>query len=293
MIKKGSKCQIKECPPPADNQINPNFQPYQQNQPPFPQQIPQRKPTSALAVSSLVLGIISIILSFIPFINNFAFLLALVGLALSIAGLVATGKTKNEAGKGLAVAGVILCVLSIIITLVMQQATSKAIDTAFSNTASSSQTSTAKSKDPSPSQKSDSSKNTEDKTSEGKGNVDGDRYTVELVSLVKSIPDSDGKPTVLLTYKVINNMKKNSNPLDINIKAFQNKRQLDTAIYFDQPQGYDPGSFMKTIQPGGVLTVTIGYVLEDETSPVTIEVTGTVDFSKNPQKVTKTYELTK
>lgn len=82
---------------------------------------------SGLAVAALVLGIVGIALSFIPIINNAAFVFAVIGLIL---GIIALAK-KNK--KGPAIAGVILCVLAIIITLVMQQAAAKALNEASSN----------------------------------------------------------------------------------------------------------------------------------------------------------------
>lgn len=93
----------------------------------------------------------------------------------------------------------------------------------------------------------------------------------------------------MLTYELTNKKKENSNFMDVNIQAFQNGRGLDTAIYMDQPEGYDAGSSTQAIQPGASKTVTVGYVLEDETSPVSIEASGTLDMSD--AKVTGEFPL--
>ncbi|WP_251231328.1 DUF4190 domain-containing protein [Adlercreutzia aquisgranensis] len=84
-------------------------------------------PTSAMAVTALVLGIIAIVSSWMPIINNFSFLLAILGTIFAIAGLVGTVRGKRK-GKGLAVAGLVLGVVSFAVVLVTQSAYSAAID---------------------------------------------------------------------------------------------------------------------------------------------------------------------
>lgn len=94
----------------------------------------------------------------------------------------------------------------------------------------------------------------------------------------------------MLAYELTNNKTENSNMFDVNVTAFQNGHQLDTAIYSDQtPEGYDENSSTNALQPGATGTVTLGYVLEDETNPVTVEVSGTLDMSG--QKVTHEFAL--
>lgn len=71
--------------------------------------------------------------------------------------------------------------------------------------------------------------------------------------------------------------------MEIHTEVFQNGKSLNNAIYMDNPEGYDPNSVMTTLQPGATNTVTQGYVLEDETNPVTVEVKGTIDFSSGDE----------
>lgn len=85
------------------------------------------KQSSGLATVSLVLGIIGLVLSFFPIINNAAFIL---GLVAAIFGIIALAK-KNSRGK--AIAGLILGILAVVITLAMQNSASKAIDQATSD----------------------------------------------------------------------------------------------------------------------------------------------------------------
>lgn len=92
-----------------------------------------------------------------------------------------------------------------------------------------------------------------------------------------------------LTYELTNNKTENSNPIDLNLQVFQNGHQLQTAVYTQTPDGYDVNSYTSALQPGTTGTVTLGYVLEDENNPVTVEVSGTVDASG--QKVTHEFTL--
>ena len=81
-----------------------------------------KKNSSGLATAGMVLGIIGVVLSFIPIINNIAFFIGILALIFGIIGIV------KKAGKGKAIAGIVLGILSIAITLAMQSAVSDSID---------------------------------------------------------------------------------------------------------------------------------------------------------------------
>lgn len=98
----------------VDQNQNPNYMP---------------KPKSICAIIALVVGILALITSFLPIINNGSFILALVGLVLAIIGLVGTLRGKKS-GKGIAVASLIIAVVSIIVVLGTQSMYSAAIDEA-------------------------------------------------------------------------------------------------------------------------------------------------------------------
>lgn len=82
------------------------------------------KEKSGLATASLVLGIIGVCLSFIPIVNNVAFVLGVLGIIFSFSPLI-----KNKS-RGKAIAGLILGVLAVVITLYMQKTVSDAVDDA-------------------------------------------------------------------------------------------------------------------------------------------------------------------
>ena len=89
-------------------------QPAQQMPP-----IPQSK--SGMAIAGFVLGIIALLTSFLPIINNFSFFLAVLGMIFGIVGMVGILKGKKS-GKGLAIAAIVICVVSgVVVQLPLQQ----------------------------------------------------------------------------------------------------------------------------------------------------------------------------
>ena len=78
---------------------------------------------SGFGTASLVLGIIGICTSFIPIINNLSFIMGILAFIFAIVSLV------KKAGKGKAIAGLILGVLAVVITLSSQKTLSDTLDT--------------------------------------------------------------------------------------------------------------------------------------------------------------------
>ena len=89
------------------------------------------KATSGMAIAGLVLGILAAVSSWIPIINNFSFILAVIGLVFAIVGVVGTVRGK-KAGKGIAIAALVINLVAAGIVLAMQSAMSAAIDDATS-----------------------------------------------------------------------------------------------------------------------------------------------------------------
>lgn len=77
---------------------------------------------SGFATASLVLGIIGACTSFIPFVNNLSFVLGILAFIFAIIALI------KKAGKGKAIAGLILAILAVVITLNAQKTTADALD---------------------------------------------------------------------------------------------------------------------------------------------------------------------
>ena len=89
------------------------------------------KATSGFAIAGLVLGILAAVSSWIPVINNFSFILAAIGMIFAIVGVVGTVRGK-KAGKGIAIAALVINLVAAGIVLAMQSAMSAAIDGATS-----------------------------------------------------------------------------------------------------------------------------------------------------------------
>ena len=63
-----------------------------------------------------------------------------------------------------------------------------------------------------------------------------------------------------MTYEWTNNTSKNNSFATLaHPNVFQNGTELETAVYFDQPEGYDANSYLAQTQPGTAATVTLGY----------------------------------
>lgn len=84
------------------------------------------KPTSAAAIVGLVLGILAIVTSWIPIVNNLSFMIGAVGLVFSVVGVVGTVR-GTKGGKGLAIAALVVNVLSLVIVLGLQSSWSAAL----------------------------------------------------------------------------------------------------------------------------------------------------------------------
>ena len=108
-----SASQQAEDNPPTPLQDGGQQQPAPQSQLPY-------KPTSGMAITSLVLGILAIATSFVPIVNNGSFFIAIIAFAFAIAGIIATGKLKEKKGRGIAIAGLVLSIASIVLVLVTQ-----------------------------------------------------------------------------------------------------------------------------------------------------------------------------
>lgn len=102
-------------------------QPAQAPQPAKPTKHEDTRKTSGMAITGLVLGIIAIVFSFIPIINNAAVFIAIVGAIFAIIGIVKGGPKGKKKGRVMSIIAAVLCVLSIVITLAMQQSASNAI----------------------------------------------------------------------------------------------------------------------------------------------------------------------
>ncbi|OUP07095.1 DUF4352 domain-containing protein [Collinsella sp. An2] len=87
----------------------------------------RRQPRSVAAIVGLVLGIIAVIISWIPIVNNLAFVVGIVGVVFAIVGLVGT-RNGEKAGRGPAIAGLIVNIVALAIVFGTQSMYGAAID---------------------------------------------------------------------------------------------------------------------------------------------------------------------
>ena len=240
---------------------------------------PAPQGTTVCGIVGVVFGALGLVLSFIPIINNIAAIFGLVGAVLAIVAIVGTFRGKKR-GKALSIVAAVLSVLAIVITLAMQSAASKALDDITGT--STSQSSSA-----------DADKDAKtDTKAKGEQDMEGDLTDmhVKIVSATRANNDYNNQPTVLVTYEWTNNTDKNNSfAVLASPKVFQNGQELETAIYMDSPEGYDSGSDLSELQPGATGTVTLGYVLKDD-SEITVDVTNLFDFS-DTAKVTYKFAI--
>ncbi len=256
----------------------PGYQPSVNNQgvPGIPPQAPPPAApvgTSSMAITGLVLGGVAIVTSFLPIINNVSFFVGILGVIFAIVGIVGTGKGKKR-GRGLAIAGLIISILSIIAVLASQAFYSAAIDEALSSTKATPATNTQAAGD----QNAASTDGTSDGSnaagaSEVSSTTADSAYDVSIDKVTKTT-DYHGDPVLLVDFTFTNNSTEDATfSVNIDCKAFQNGVQLDFA-YGD----WDSGNSLKSVKTGGTITLQRGFALDD-TSPVTIEVAEMFDLS--------------
>lgn len=225
----------------------------------------ENKPRSAMAVASLVLGIVALVTSILPIINNLSFVMAILGVVFGIVGIVGISKGK-KAGKGLAIAGLVLSVVAFILVLVMQSAFSAALDEAMEESGMTSASASAETAAGDAAASEPQAAEQSEPTEAAYGvTIDGCRVT----------EDYEGNPAAVITYTFTNNSDEaTSFMVALYPKVFQNGVELDTAIGSD----WDSNKYTSDVKPGSSTTVEIGYALEDM-SDVTVEVEELLSFS--------------
>ena len=217
----------------------------------------EKKPTSGLAVAGLVMGIIALFSSFVPLLNLLSFPFVLLAIIFSAIGLWQTAK-KTKGGRGLAVAGLVLGVLALLVTVAMYAAAgSSSEEHAAATDAGTSSEQPAAAEGAEPAQQGEAQ-------AEYGVTIDGCRVA----------EDYQGKPVAVVTYTFTNNADKaTSFAVALRPQVFQDGVELSTAIGSD----WDSEKYMSDVTPGSSSTVEIGYGLEGK-GDVTVEVTELFSF---------------
>ena len=243
--------------PQQASQPQPIAQPQQANQ---PRPIVQSQPTyssaqqaqagtSGLAITGLVLGVVAILGSFLPIINNAAFFIGIVGLVLSIIGLRQT-KSGAKKGSGMAIAGIVLCIISLIVTLLVQAACSAALDSMTSNgkgtVAGASSSATA----------SNGNKQADTANMQVGQTIDMENGLSVTVNAVEGGLESYGSSTISrITVTYVNNGKSNASFNMLDWKAEDANGAQRSVTYSADDNNLNSG----TLSPGGTVTGNIYF----------------------------------
>lgn len=240
-------------------------------------QVNAQKKVTGLGIAGLVLGIIALISSVVPLINILTFPFVILALVFGGIAVAQTVKGKKS-GKGIAIAGLVLGIVALIITMAMYGTAGGNSETVTTDTVVVEETDGSSSASSATSAESSSSDSaTSETAAEGdtyQQATDSD-YTVTIDSC-KQTKDYQGKAAVNITYTWTNNSDKaTSFMVSVIDKAFQDGVELETAIL----SGSSDSNVSKEIKPGKSLKVTQAFKLDSKTQPVTVECSEMFSFN--------------
>lgn len=252
----------------------------------MPQQPMDMAPTRpGMAIAALVLGIVAIVMFWIPIIG------IICGIAAIVTGVMSMRKINagNLPGKNMVITGLVTGIIGLIIsaiTLIGAFSMGKSVldEMNQTDTSTNSDTNHQKAKGGE-----DSEQKPKNKEMKGSGSLKG--ADVKIVSAQKGPADYEGHNTIIITYEYKNTDKENHSFMSgLRDKVFQKGTGLKTAYFVDDVQGYNEDSQDTELQPNGSLTVTVAYQLNDDTSPVDVEISSGIDYL-GKSKVTQTFDL--
>lgn len=206
--------------------------------------------TSAMAIVGLVLGIVALATSWMPIFNNGSFFLALLGALFAIVGLVSTLR-RTRLGKGLAVAGLVICIIACAAVLAAQQATSKAINDAVASAKNGPAVTSTSAAPADASGDADSSAQSQD-LALGTSITLGNGLSVSVDSVDTSLTKYDGSPitAVTVTYTNGGSQEASFNVYDWKAQDTQGAQRSQT--FYSGGDVVSLGS--GTLAPGGTVT---------------------------------------
>lgn len=115
------------------------------------------------------------------------------------------------------------------------------------------------------------------------------KYAVKFTGYTLA-KDYQGQDTVIISFDFTNNDEDATSAMvALNIDAYQDGIELESAILTDAPEGYDSESEMKNIKQGATLNCQKAFVLSNTSSPVEVEAEEL--FSLSSDKVVCTYAI--
>ncbi len=221
--------------------------------------VPAPVPHSAMAIAGLVLGIIGLLTSFLPIVNNISFILGILGLVFAAVGMAGCLRGKRT-GKAMAIAALVLNILTVVVVLASQAAMSAAIDgaqkalegaAAVSSTAVAVSTAGQSSTD----QPADASSSTTDLPLGTEVTLSND-LVISVDSVTNGLQDYDGSPVseIRVTYRNDGTADASFNMIDWKVQDTQGV--VDSAtIYLEGTDELHSG----TLVPGGTVSGTVYF----------------------------------
>lgn len=120
------------------------------------------------------------------------------------------------------------------------------------------------------------------------GNYQG-KYTIANVHVKAGYRDVTGKPAIIVAYDLTFNGSDKGDPGDIELKAYQNGKELDDMPLDGKIPGYNEDSKDADIAPGKTVHVTEGFTLINGKDPVRI--TAQHDFTDETLMFDKTFRF--
>ena len=230
--------------------------------------------SNGLATAGFVLGLLGLLGCWIPVLNIVAIILAVLGVVLAGVGL---AKSKRAgAGRGLAIAGLVLGVLAVIFAIIINVAFVGAVDDAVNSASDDAPRSTVDSSGKS--QRGSESSDANDGPSFVNGVLTTDDVRIkitkhEVIQAGRPGNQYGDKPIVNFTYDTTNVSGSQTDPSSawiFAINAFQDndpnsENELDLAITLESP--YSDTS-NENIKKGGTVTNDMAYELDDLSTPV-------------------------
>lgn len=216
-------------------------------------------PHSAMAIAGLVLGILGLLTSFLPIINNFSFILGVLGLVFAAVGMTGCLRGKRS-GKAMAIAALVLNILTVVVVLASQAAMSAAIDEAQKSlegaaAVSSTAASVSVAGQSSANQPAEASSSTTDLPL-GTEVTLSSGLVVAVDSVTGGLQDYDGSPVteIRVTYRNDGTADASFNMLDWKVQDTQGV--VDSAtIFLDGTDNLNSG----TLVPGGTASGTVYF----------------------------------
>ncbi len=247
----------------------PQPQPQAQSQPTnvgYPQVVmSQPLPHSAMAIAGLVLGIIGLLTSFLPIINNISFILGILGLVFAAIGMTGCLRGKRT-GKGMAIAALVLNILTVVVVLASQAAMSAAIDgaqKAFEGAAAVSSTAVAVSAagQSSTDQPASTSSSTTDLPL-GTEVTLSDGLVISVDSVTNGLQDYDGSPAseIRVTYRNDGTADATFNMIDWKVQDTQGVVDSATIFLLQDYDGSPASEIRVTYRNDGTADATFNMI---------------------------------